>query len=84
LLISSTFVVCSRFNVCQTGPNNDKHKHVTFFSKILIPTTIMSYNNDRNSFGRGGGRGGGGFRGGRGKSYNIVLSTVIYYFMWIM
>jgi len=35
----------------------------------------MSYNNNRNSFGRGGGGGGGGFRGGRGKSYNIVLNT---------
>jgi len=40
----------------------------------------MSYNNNRNSFGRGGG-GGGGFRGGRGKSYNIVLSTDILFYV---
>lgn len=38
----------------------------------------MSYNNNRNSFGRGGG---GGFRGGRGKSYNIVLSTDILFYV---
>jgi len=37
----------------------------------------MSYNNNRNSFGRGGG----GFRGGRGKSYNIGLSTDILFYV---
>jgi len=42
----------------------------------------MSYNNNRNSFGRGGGGGGGGgFRGSRGKSYNIVLSTDILFYV---
>jgi len=39
----------------------------------------MSYNNNRNSFGRGGGGGGGGFRGGRGKSCSIVLSTDVIF-----